>query len=201
MVAGRHPFRGDGRRHTHQNTNWRNVEKAIANLKDHQLLSPVALATCERERLGIIIRPSGFFRQKAERLRLFCRFYLQNGQGEALQQLPLGGLRRQLLALHGIGPETADSMLLYALDKPVFVVDAYTRRIFSRLGLLGDNHGYSAIQHYFEQQLPLSVSLFQEYHALIVEHAKRHCRTKPQCRHCPLKADCPAADGFPDKNG
>ena len=184
-----------------QNTNWKNVEKAIANLKAEKMLGAAAMAACDRQRLAELIRPSGFFRQKAERLQLFCRFFLENGENRALQQLPLEELRRKLLDLHGIGPETADSMLLYALDKPVFVVDAYTRRIFTRLGLLTDPLGYETIRHYFESQLEASLPLYQEYHALIVEHAKRHCRVRPDCRCCPLAGCCAAADGLMTKNG
>ena len=104
-----------------------------------------------------------------------------------------------MLALHGIGPETADSILLYALEKAVFVVDAYTRRIFSRLGLFDESLGYEAVRHYFEIRLEPSVPLFQEFHALIVEHAKRHCRVTPQCNHCPLTGICPAKRSEPDR--
>ena len=175
-----------------QNTNWQNVEKAIGNLKANSMLTAAAIAGCQEERLAEIIRPSGYYRQKADRLRKFCRFFLESGQTEALKQQPLPELRRLLLALHGIGPETADSMLLYALDQPVFVVDAYTRRIFSRLGLLDARIGYEAIRHDFESQLEPSVPLFQEYHALIVEHAKRHCRVSPACTDCPLAGQCPS---------
>lgn len=184
-----------------QNTNWRNVEKAIANLKAANMLSGKAIAACQRDQLAELIRPSGFFRQKAERLQLFCQFYLESGQDRALKEMALGSLREQLLKLHGIGPETADSMLLYALDKPAFVVDAYTRRIFTRLGLLAEPLTYAAIQRYFEQQLTASLSLYQEYHALIVEHAKRHCRVRPDCLCCPLAELCATAASLPVRNG
>jgi len=175
-----------------QNTNWQNVEKAIGNLKANNMLDAVAIADCEHGTLAEIIRPSGYYQQKAERLKQFCRFFLASGRSETLKQQPLPDLRRLLLSLHGIGPETADSMLLYALEKAVFVVDAYTRRIFSRLGLLDARLGYEAVRHYFESQLEPSVPLFQEYHALIVEHAKRHCRVKAQCSGCPLAGHCPS---------
>ena len=171
-----------------QNTAWTNVEKAIDNLKRADALDARAMLAISEIRLRELIRPSGFFNQKAARLRGFCTFYLDQG-GEA----GIAGLddpRDALLALHGIGPETADSMLLYALHTPVFVIDAYTRRIFTRLGLADPQVPYEELQTFFHARLPLDAPLFNEYHALIVQHAKQHCRSKPRCEGCPLRHDC-----------
>lgn len=171
-----------------QNTSWTNVEAAIAGLKAAGLLDAGAIAICNEDQLATAIRPSGYYKQKARKLKIFADFYLGHG-GEA----GLGTLtspRQVLLALHGIGPETADSMLLYALERPVFVIDAYTRRIFGRLGLASPAAGYQALQDHFQASLPASPELFKEYHALIVMHAKRHCRTRPVCTGCPLQDGC-----------
>ncbi|NWF38560.1 endonuclease III domain-containing protein [Mariprofundus sp. NF] len=173
-----------------QNTNWKNVEQAIGNLKAANMLDAASIACADHEQLAEVIRPSGFFNQKACRLQLFSRFYIAHGEISGLKKQPMAEMRAQLLALSGIGPETADSMLLYGLEKPIFVVDAYTRRIFTRLGLLPEKIDYDGIQNYFHQQLEPQLSLFQEYHALIVEHAKRHCRSQPVCDNCPLHACC-----------
>ena len=173
-----------------QNTNWRNVEKAIANLKGSDMLDARRILDCERERLEELIRPAGFFRQKAERLQILCAFYLAHGGEAGLAKRSLKELRHELLALKGVGPETADSILLYALHLPIFVVDAYTKRIFGRLGLLDETATYHAVQQWFEEKLEPETETFQEYHALIVEHAKRFCRVKPLCTDCPLCHDC-----------
>lgn len=175
-----------------QNTNWQNVEKAIGGLKKAGLLEPEAIIRADNKTLETAVRPSGFFRQKAARLRILCRFWLDAGGDAGLKALGLEQARKQLLKLNGIGPETADSILLYALDMPIFVVDAYTRRIASRLGLCPPDIGYHALQAYFHQRLPHDVTLFNELHALIVAHAKQHCRVRPGCAACPLATDCPA---------
>jgi endonuclease III related protein len=172
-----------------QNTSWTNVERAIAGLKQEGLLDAAAIAACPEKRLAAAIRPSGYYNQKAQRLRAFAGFYLKHDGENGLSQLLEP--RQALLALHGIGPETADSILLYALDIPIFVIDAYTRRIFARLGLSTPEASYHALQDFFHAQLPASVPLFQEYHALVVMHAKQHCRTRPLCAGCLLLADCP----------
>ncbi len=177
-----------------QNTNWKNVEKAIANLKTHDMLNCESIATSNLAQLGDVIRPSGSYMQKSRYLQQFSLFYYNNGKRKGLMQWPLTVLRHRLLTVHGIGPETADSMLLYALDKPVFVVDAYTKRLFVRLGHFSHALSYDSIQHYFQQRLPESLPLFQEFHALIVEHAKRYCKTKPMCPQCPLIHCCPTAE-------
>lgn len=174
-----------------QNTNWQNVEKAIRNLRDADALSLQGLAALDPEQLQQLIRPSGYFRQKTERLQLFCHYLLKHhGSIEILLQQSLNDARKELLGLKGIGPETADSILLYAGELPSFVVDAYTRRIFARLGLLAGSETYAEIRSYFMHNLPHQTTLFNEYHALIVQHAKCHCLTKPRCQACPLTAHC-----------
>ena len=177
-----------------QNTRWENVEMAISNLKQADMLDAERIADSQQEQLAECIRPSGFFRQKSRYLQEISRFYCRHGGASGLKKWPLNSLRETLLGVQGIGPETADSILLYALDKPVFVVDAYTRRIFQRLGQLPEHADYPFTQDYFHTRLPRSVPLFKEFHALIVEHAKRHCRTNPQCTDCPLCSCCAFAD-------
>lgn len=173
-----------------QNTSWTGVESAIANLKQAGLLSPEKLAKAERVQIEALIRPSGYFRQKAARLAGFAGFLLDHGGIDRLKKREADELRKLLLSVNGIGPETADSMLLYALDMPVFVVDAYTKRVFSRVGEVNANDSYAEVQHYFTERLSPSLPLFQEYHALIVKHAKEHCRVKPDCGNCPLLHLC-----------
>jgi len=173
-----------------QNTRWENVEMAIANLKQADMLDAERICSSNREQLAEHIRPSGFFRQKSRYLQAMSLFYFRQGTESGLKKWPMSSLRKKLLTVRGIGPETADSILLYALDKPVFVVDAYTRRIFHRLGNLPQDVDYKSTQHYFHARLPRSLPLFKELHALIVEHAKRHCRVTPQCEDCPLQSHC-----------
>ena len=178
-----------------QNTAWRNVEYAISNLKDAGVLSLVAIANLKMDDLENLIRPSGFFRQKAERLQLLCNYLIENYRGElaAIFQQPLGEVRAELLTLKGVGPETADSILLYAGGLPSFVVDTYTRRVFGRLGMLQGKQSYEKVRSYFMDALPAEVQLYNEYHALIVETAKEYCsKRKPKCETCPLGAVCPA---------
>ncbi len=176
-----------------QNTAWGNVEKAIANLKENNALSAEAIDACEHDRLAAWLKPSGYFNIKAIRLQNYCRWYLAQGGFEALSQRPTGELRHGLLSVNGVGPETADDMLLYAFERPVFVIDAYTRRLFSRLGLVDEKLGYEALRSFFETALPADVALFNEYHALIVRHAKEACRKRPLCEPCPLGPACPGA--------
>ncbi len=172
-----------------QNTSWKNVEKAIAALRRQRLLTPKALADAPLAHLEQAIRPAGYYRQKARRLKAFVSF-LNQQYGGSLRRMfrtPTPTLRRQLLEVHGIGPETADSILLYAGNHPVFVVDAYTRRILSRHGLLDGRLRYDEIQQWFESHLPRSAPLFNEYHALLVEVGKRWCHPRqPDCPSCPL---------------
>lgn len=175
-----------------QNTNWQNVEKAICNLRDTDALSCTAICALPRDELESLIRPSGFFRQKAERLQLFSCYLRDSYQGclqEMLQQ-PLDEVRRELLAQKGIGPETADSILLYAGNRPSFVVDAYTGRLFSRLGLLDGTEKYEQIRSFFMAELPVETALYNEYHAQIVIQCKEHCRKRPICPDCPLEKVC-----------
>ncbi len=175
-----------------QNTNWGNVEKAIANLKAADCLSITGIAACPPHELAALIRPAGYFNIKADRLQSFVRFLNVSHQGslEQLFEIPWQKARYELLAVRGIGPETADSILLYAGGKPSFVVDAYTRRIFSRLGLVPEQISYDGLQQLFMQHLPLDVDLFNEYHALLVELGKQVCRPHPRCPACCLQKQC-----------
>lgn len=182
-----------------QNTAWTNVERAIAALDRAGGLTPEGLRGLERSVLEGLIRPAGFFRQKAARLQAFAD-YLQCHHHGSLEQC-LGGdiqvVRAELLAQPGIGPETADSILLYAGGHPAFVVDAYTRRLFQRLGSLQGDESYSAVRNLFMTQLPAEAALFNEYHALIVVHCKSRCRkSNPRCTACPLLPFC-ATPQFP----
>lgn len=175
-----------------QNTNWGNVGKAITNLRREGLLSPQALRELPVERLAEVIRPAGFFNVKSVRLKEFVG-WLFDRHGGSLERMLSGDwqeLRSELLAVRGIGPETCDSILLYAGHMPTFVVDAYTKRLFSALGLVPPKAGYEEVRDLFMDNLPPDVELFNEYHALIVEHCKRHCRTKPRCPGCPLHIGC-----------
>jgi len=165
-----------------QNTAWSNVEKALLNLKRKDYISPKKILSMDDDELIKAIRPAGYFNQKAKKVKLFSEFYLKL-DGKTLT-------REQLLSVWGIGPETADSILLYAYNEPVFVVDAYTKRIFSRLKLIKDDDKYEDIQRLFMKNLLQDVKIFNEYHALIVEHAKRHCRIKQDCNRCPITRFC-----------
>lgn len=171
-----------------QNTNWINVEKAILNLKKCNVLTPQKMKDISADALAELIRPSGYFNIKARRLKEFIAFLFGHFDGnlDRMFSLDIVHLRRKLLEVKGIGPETADSILLYAGDYPVFVVDAYTKRIFLRLGILQEEHTYHQIQEFFMQNMEKDAKLFNEYHALIVHHAKKHCRTGPICTGCPL---------------
>ncbi len=177
-----------------QNTAWTNVEKAIGNLKRAGLLSPKQMSECSEEALEAALRPSGYFRQKAKRVRLFCRHLIGHYGGNLarMARRPQEALREELLSLNGIGPETADDILLYACEKPVFVVDAYTRRIFSRHGLVPPDIKYEALRAVFEGNLERDLHLFKEYHGLIVWTGKDYCRKQPRCEECPLRPLLPA---------
>jgi endonuclease-3 related protein len=171
-----------------QNTNWTNVEKAIARLREAALLDARALAACPVERLQEAIRSSGYFRQKAARLLRVSQWLADRcgGDPEALAPVPTGQLREELLSLRGVGPETADSILLYALGRPVFVVDTYTMRVVVRHGLLDAEAGYHELQDLFQAGLPEDLGLFGDFHAQLVEVGKRFCRPRPRCAECPL---------------
>ncbi len=173
-----------------QNVAWTHVERAIARLKTSGMLSCEAILAVSHEELAERIRPAGYFNVKAHRLRNLCMFLAGEGGLEALVGRPTAVLRRALLAVNGIGPETADDILLYALDHPVFVIDAYTRRLLARYGLASGTEDYEILRAGFERALPADVALFKEYHALIVEHAKQVCRRPPRCDDCRLVTTC-----------
>ncbi len=181
-----------------QNTAWTNVEQALANLRRARLLTPVALRRASTARLARLIRPSGYFNLKAKKLKAFTRFLFAEHRGRLahLFALDAARLRAELLAVYGIGPETADSIILYAARQPVFVVDAYTRRIFERLGLARADASYADLQSLFAQNLPRDEPRFNEYHALLVALGKRICRKRaPRCGECPLREICLTARG------
>ncbi len=172
-----------------QNTNWKNVEKAIENLKKKGLIDVDRILETPENELRELIRPSGFFNIKLRRLLNFIEFLKSHGGLDGLKKLPLHELRKKLLAVGGIGFETADSIMLYALEKPVFVVDAYTRRFLKRHGIIRGNEKYDEIRELFEKNLPRDVELFKEYHALIVKLGKVYCKSKPVCDNCPLNRE------------
>ncbi len=172
-----------------QNTAWVNVERAIANLRRERMLTPRALKQASLGKLARLVRPSGYFRQKAKKLKAFVRFLYENFDGSLARMFrtPTAELRARLLAVHGIGPETADSILLYAGNHPVFVVDAYTKRILLRHGLVGEDPGYEEVRQLFESNVPRDPRLFNEFHALLVKAGKNWCRPQdPRCSECPL---------------
>jgi endonuclease-3 related protein len=179
-----------------QNTAWTNVERAIANLKKAGALSPQSIVKAPPRRLAGWLKPSGYFNVKARRLRAMCRWLLEQGGTRKIARLPTHELRQALLAVHGIGPETADDILLYAFRRPVFVIDAYTRRIFQRLRLIEGNEDYETLRRMFETTLDSDTQLFNEYHALIVAHGKDVCRKRPLCRDCCLAERCPSSMTF-----
>jgi endonuclease-3 related protein len=172
-----------------QNTAWRNVERAIANMKEHRLIHIGRILKTEPAELETFLRPSGFFRIKAERLVNLLRFIEDEYAGDCERMFgeELWALRKKLLAISGIGEETADCMLLYGGGKPVFVVDTYTRRILSRHGLIQEGSTYAEIQDFFMRHLPPDCMLYGQYHALLVEVGKAFCRKKPDCGACPLE--------------
>ncbi len=173
-----------------QNTAWANVEKAIANLRSANFLSPQAIIDTHSTRLAKLIRPSGYFNVKTKRLRALCHWVIDQGGIDNIHTLSTAELRAALLEVHGVGPETADDILLYAFRRPVFVIDTYTRRIFSRLGLITGAEDYEGLRESFEVALGEDTSLYNEYHALIVRHAKEACRKKPLCQGCCLTPVC-----------
>jgi len=172
-----------------QNTNWGNVEKAINNLKNSGTLDAHILHKMPRARLASMIRPAGYFNIKAKRLKNFLAFLTNHYKGfiENMKHDDLHELRTRLLEVNGIGPETADSILLYALDKPVFVIDAYTKRVLIRHKIVSENATYHEMQELFHKNLPTDVPLYNEYHALFVMAGKHFCKPKPKCQGCPLE--------------
>ena len=178
-----------------QNTSWANVEKAIANLRAAGCLEPPRFNALDGAELETLIRPAGYFRLKTKRLRNFMKWLFEDYAGElaALERVDTARLRAELLGISGIGPETADSILLYALNRPVFVVDAYTARVMVRHGLIEPDIDYEQLQALFEYHLEPDVGLFNEYHALLVRVGKDFCKPRPKCPGCPLESlphDC-----------
>lgn len=176
-----------------QNTAWTNVEKAIANLKAAGAMSASELRSRPLDELAALVRPSGYFNSKARKLRAVAEYLGAYGDdlGELFRSKPLPDLRQEILSIHGVGPETADSILLYAGGLPSFVIDAYTIRVLGRLGWPSAGSTYSAVQRYFHETLPRQADVFNEFHALFVVHGKRACRKRrPICEACPLRDLC-----------
>lgn len=173
-----------------QNTNWNNVERALDNLKRAGALDPDTILATHHKRLASWLRPSGYFNVKSKRLRNLCRWLVENGGVRELQRMQTPVLRSALLSVYGVGRETADDILLYAFDRPVFVIDAYTRRIFSRIGLIQGHEDYDVIRDMFESKLRGQPPDYKEYHALIVLHGKTVCRPAPYCEQCCIRKIC-----------
>ncbi|GAM09231.1 putative endonuclease [Geobacter sp. OR-1] len=175
-----------------QNTNWANVEKALANLKQEDLLTPEGIRALPQDRLSELIRPAGFLNVKTKRLKCFVDWLWERyaGRLDLMSAEPLASTRDELLAVHGIGRETCDSILLYAGNYPTFVVDAYTGRLFTRLGIIGEGSGYEEIRTLFMSRLESDPALYNEYHALIVMQCKEYCRKRPFCSACVLQEIC-----------
>ncbi len=169
------------------------MEKAIVSLKSEHLMEPEALLHAPLDKVAALIRPTIYYNQKAKKLRSFLQFLRERHHGELsdLFALPMPALREELLSVRGIGAETADSIVLYAAGKPSFVIDAYTRRIMQRLGLISGKEAYTALRALFMEHVPLDVKLYNEYHALFVRHGKDRCRPRaPLCSDCPLRDMC-----------
>jgi endonuclease-3 related protein len=175
-----------------QNTAWTNVEKALDAIRSRGLLSHRALFPLRATALARLIRPSGTFQVKARRVRAFLDFVESAFGGDVSRMAaePVAGLRARLLEVHGIGPETADCIVLYAAGLPSFVVDAYTRRVFGRLGHLPGGETYDEVQRFFHERLPADAPLYNDYHAQIVRLAKEFCRPRPLCASCPVGSAC-----------
>ena len=172
-----------------QNTNWGNVEKAINNLKKQNALNVKAMHNMADKKLVLLIKPAGYYNIKAKRLKNFLDFFTNHYKGsiEKMKTEDKKALREKLLNINGIGPETADSILLYALEKPIFVIDAYTKRVLKRHNVVSEKADYYELQEIFHKNLPQDTTLFNEFHALFVKLGKDFCRTKPRCEACPLK--------------
>jgi endonuclease III related protein len=175
-----------------QSAAWTNVEKAIRNLKEAQSLSPGSIRNMSFSELAELIKPSGYYNVKARKLKSLVYWFHENYSDDIkkMSQMETHKLREELLAVYGIGPETADSIILYALGKPVFVIDAYTRRIFTRIGLLKEEDSYNDCQRLFTANLVADAVVFNEYHALIVKLAKEACNKNPDCDACCLTKVC-----------
>ena len=173
-----------------QNTAWRNVEKALANLKAHKTLNLRALNALRDDTLATCLRPAGTYNVKLKRVRALCEWLVSQGGISRLHRRSTSELRSELLNINGVGPETADAILLYALQRPVFVIDAYTRRLAQRLGWASGKEPYDHLRSEFEYALSPDPQIFNEYHALIVVHGKQHCRSSPLCVGCCLAQNC-----------
>jgi endonuclease-3 related protein len=171
---------------------WRNVEKAIANLESYDLLIPENIYKTATEELEELLKPTRYYKMKTKKLQAMVRFVVEEYQGdlEVLFKEDLSSLRKRMLGIFGLGPETVDSILLYAGGLPIFVVDEYTKRIFSRMGWVEPKISYSELQQFFMQHLPADVQLYNEFHALIVGLGNQVCHTEPQCTLCPLADSC-----------
>ncbi len=186
-----------------QSVAWSNVEKALSNLKSAGVLSPKGLWDVPVEELAALIRPSGYFNVKARRLKAFAERLWTEHQGslEGMFAMDAASLREELLSIHGIGEETADDIILYAAGKPLFVIDAYTRRVVDRLRPGCAGPGYGEYQRLFHDALPKDSSLFNEYHALLVRHGKHVCRKTPRCGECRLVGLCVTGGEMAARNG
>ncbi len=176
-----------------QNTSWKNVEKAIINLNENNLIDVSKINKTGKGKLAQLIRSSGYYNQKAKKLKEFCKYLVENYQGDLkkLFSKNTGELRRELLKIHGIGEETADSIILYAAEKPSFVADAYTKRIFSRIGVCNEKIRYNELQKLITKNIRKNTGLYNQYHALLVTLGKEICRKKePMCNACPLNKIC-----------
>jgi endonuclease-3 related protein len=171
-----------------QNTTWKNVEQAIRNLQQAGCLDADAMIGLKQEQLADLIRPSGYFNIKAKRLRNFLVWYMERGGHTKLAAAETTTLRDSLLGVNGIGPETADDILLYAFERPVFVIDTYTRRLFARFGVISGEEDYEILRGAFESNMDRDVPMYNEYHALIVRHAKEKCDQGQDCKHCCVEA-------------
>ncbi len=182
-----------------QNVSWRSAATAIENLKQDGILSLEGILSCDPADLAVLVRPARYHNQKAKKLQSFCRVIAAEfgGDLEAFLSQEMGILRERLLDIYGIGPETADCIILYAAEKPIFVVDAYTRRIFSRLGYFPEKISYEETQHFFMSNLPRDVALYNEYHAQIDALGHHTClKSKPRCGECPVVCRCSVQDQF-----
>ena len=175
-----------------QNTSWKNVEKAIAQLNKNQLVDINKIIKMDNEKLAEIIKSSGYHNQKSKKLKNLCLFLKNNYNGNIKKMFSnsITKLRNELLSINGIGPETADSIILYAAKKPIFVIDAYTKRIYSRIFNIKKEFGYDELQQIFMKELNNDEKLFNEYHALLVELGKNICKKKPLCNQCPISNMC-----------
>lgn len=174
-----------------QNTAWRNVEGALANLRARDLLAPSAVMAVSEVELADALRPAGYYNVKASRLRNLTAALIKDGGVAGWRRWQTGALRQRLLSVRGVGEETADCILLYVLQRPVFVIDAYTRRILSRMGLVAADASYEALADWFRQGLPAEPQVYNECHALLVRLGGRVCRPQPRCPECPLRDMCP----------